>query len=61
MEIRLVDGQRLRGLFAYVQPEGRSRLTDYLNDAPTFLRLLQGDMVALINKRHVAYVEMLSR
>lgn len=61
VEVRLADGQRLRGLFAYVQPEGRSRLTDYLNDAPTFLRLLQGDMVALINKHHVAYVELLSR
>jgi hypothetical protein len=61
VEIHLEDGQRLKGLFAYVQPEGRSRLTDYLNDAPPFLRLLQGDMVALINKRHVAYVEALSR
>lgn len=61
VEICLEDGQRLKGLFAYVQPEERSRLTDYLNDAPPFLRLLQGDMVALVNKRHVAYVEALSR
>ncbi len=61
VEIRLVDGQRLQGLFSYVQPEGRNRLTDFLNDAPPFLRLLQGDMVALVNKRHVAYVEALSR
>jgi hypothetical protein len=61
VELRLVDGQCLKGLFAYVQPEERSRLTDYLNDAPPFLRLLQGDKVALINKRHVAYVELLPR
>jgi hypothetical protein len=61
VEIRLVDGQRLQGLITYVQPEDRSRLTDYLNEAPSFLRLLQGDRVALVNKRHVAYVESLSR
>jgi len=61
VEIRLVDGQKLQGLFTYAQPEGRARLTDYLNDSPPFLRLLQGDQVALVNKRHVAYVEARSR
>jgi hypothetical protein len=61
VEIRLMDGQRLQGLIIYMQPEGRARLNDYLNDAPPFLRLIQGKRVALVNKRHVAYVEPLSR
>jgi hypothetical protein len=61
VEIRLLDGQRLQGLIVYIQPEGRNRLNDYLNDAPPFLRLIQGERVALVNKRHVAYVEPLAR
>jgi hypothetical protein len=61
VEIRLVDGQRLQGLIIYMQPEGRTRLNDYLNDAPQFIRLIQDKRVALVNKRHVAYVEYLPR
>jgi len=61
VEIRLVDGQRLQGLIVYIQPEGRTRLNDYLNDAPQFIRLIQDKRIALVNKRHVAYVELLSR
>ncbi len=60
VEIRLVDGQRMQGLIVYMQPESRTRLNDYLNDAPPFIRLIQGKRVALVNKRHVAYVEPLS-
>jgi hypothetical protein len=61
VEIHLVDGQRLQGLIVYMQPEARTRLNDYLNDAPPFIRLIQGKRVALVNKRHVAYVEPLAR
>jgi hypothetical protein len=61
VEIRLVDGQRLQGLIVYIQPEGRTRLNDYLNDSPPFIRLVQGERVALVNKRYVASVEPLSR
>ncbi len=61
VEVGLVDGQRLQGLIIYMQPESRTRLNDYLNDAPPFLQLIQGKRVALINKRHIAYVETLSR
>jgi len=60
VEIRLVDGQRLQGLIVYMQPEGRARLNDYLNDTPRFLRLIQDKRVALVNKRYVASVEPLS-
>ena len=51
-------GERLSD---YVMPEGRSRLTDYFNQAQPFLRLVQDSQVALVNKLHVAYVETLSR
>jgi len=61
VEIHLVDGQRMQGLIVYVQPESRTRLNDYLNDSPPFIRLIQGKRVALVNKRHIAYVEPLSR
>jgi len=61
VELRLVDGQRLQGLIVYVQPEGRTRLNDYLNDAPPFIRLVQGKRVALVNKRYVSSVDPLSR
>jgi hypothetical protein len=61
VEVRLMDGQKLRGLITYVLPEAHSRLTDYLNNAPPFIPLLEGEQVALINKRHVAYVETLRR
>jgi hypothetical protein len=61
VEVILVDGQQLRGLITYVLPEAHSRLTDYLNSAPPFIPLMEGEQVALINKRHVAYVETLRR
>lgn len=61
VEVRLVDGQRLTGLITYVLPEGRSRLTDYLNDASAYFRLVEAERVALVNKRYVASVESLRR
>ena len=62
VEVRLMDGQKLRGLITYVLPEAHSRLTDYLNhSAPAFFPVLEGERVALVNKRHVAYVETLRR
>jgi hypothetical protein len=61
VEVSLVDGQKLRGLIAYVLPDAHSRLTDFLNSAPPFIPLLEGEKVALINKRHVAFVETLRR
>jgi hypothetical protein len=61
VEVTLVDGQKLRGLITYVLPDAHSRLTDYLNNAPAFFPVLEGERVALVNKRHVAYVETLRR
>ncbi|MBM7116607.1 hypothetical protein [Archangium primigenium] len=63
VEVKLVDGQVLNGIIAYVLPEAHSRLTDYLNSAPPFFPLLEegGQHVVLLNKHHVAYVETLRR
>ncbi|HZH13215.1 MAG TPA: hypothetical protein VE057_02520 [Archangium sp.] len=62
VEVTMMDGQKLRGLITYVLPEAHSRLTDYLNhSAPAFFPVLEGERVALVNKRHVAYVETLRR
>lgn len=61
VEVTLADGLKLRGLITYVLPEAHSRLTDYLNSAPSFFPLLEGEHVVLVNKHHVAYVETLRR
>lgn len=56
VEITLTDGGQLRGTLRFALPPGRTRLLDHLNDAQPFVRLEEGDKVALINKRHIARV-----
>jgi hypothetical protein len=60
VEVTLVDGGRLRGLVTYVLPPERSRVLDYLNEPEPFFRLQQREGVVLVNKRHVAEVEVLA-
>jgi hypothetical protein len=57
--VHLVDGSEVRGLVSYLRP-GAVRLVDFLNEPPPFLRVLQGDAVALVNKRHVARIDLAS-
>jgi len=61
VEVTLLDGTALPGLVSYVRPPDRSRLVDVLNEPSPFLRILQGDLVAYVNKRHVACVALRSR
>lgn len=61
VEVRLTDGTTLAGLFSYVRPSDRTRLVDVLNEPDPFFRLLQGDQVAYVNKRHVACVALPAR
>lgn len=61
VEIVLDDGSRLRGLVSYVLPTERSRLIDFLNEAPLFFRLLEQDQVALVNKKYVARVALIEQ
>jgi hypothetical protein len=61
VEVQLTDGSALGGLISFVRPTERSRLVDFLNEQPPFFRLLLGDEVAYVNKRHVACVALRSR
>jgi len=61
VEITLVDGSCVTGLVAYVAPESRERLIDFLNRPEPFFRLLERDGVALVGRAHVARVALLSR
>ncbi len=61
VEITLTDGTRLSGLVAYVAPQSRERLVDFLNRPEPFLRLLEPGGVALVGRAHVARVALLSR
>ncbi len=61
VEITLTDGARLSGLVAYVAPESRERLVDFLNRPEPFLRLMERDGVALVGRAHVARVALLTR
>ncbi|GAC1347964.1 MAG: hypothetical protein NVS2B9_10910 [Myxococcales bacterium] len=56
VEVTLQDGQSLSGVLSYVRPPERSRIVDFLNDAPGFFPLMVGDRVAFINKRRVTRV-----
>jgi hypothetical protein len=56
VQITLADGTALRGIVQFELPPDRSRLLDYLNDAQPFVRLDEGEKVALVNKRHIARV-----
>lgn len=61
VEVQLNDGSALSGLISYVRPADRTRLVDVLNEPHPFFRLLQGDAVAYVNKRHVSCVALRSR
>jgi len=56
VEVTLTDGTVLRGTMAFVLSDEHSRLLDYLNDSPPFVRLTEPDRLALVNKRHIARV-----
>jgi hypothetical protein len=61
VDVQLTDGTALAGLVSFVRPADRTRLVDVLNEPHPFFRLLQGDQVAYVNKRHVACVALRSR
>lgn len=61
VEVQLTDGTTLAGLVSYVRPPDRTRLVDVLNEPHPFFRLLQGDQVAYVNKRHVSCVALRTR
>ena len=56
VEVVLSSGQVLSGLISYVLPHENCRVVDYLNEPAPFLALVEGQRVALVNKRHVLRV-----
>ena len=61
VRVMLRDGRELVGLVTFVRPDDRARVLDFLNEPPPFFPLLEKDHVALINKHHVARVEVVTR
>lgn len=61
VEVLLQDGTPLHGLVSYLRPSERSRLVDFLNEAPPFFRLIDGSTLVLVNKRHVVRITLVSR
>ena len=58
VEVVLGSGQVLTGVISYVLPHENCRVVDYLNDPAPFLALVEGQRVALVNKRHVQRVAL---
>ena len=60
VEVIVEQGPGLRGVVAYVMPEGQRRLQDVLNLKDQFLILHDGDLVHLVNKRRILRVTAIS-
>ena len=58
VEVVLSNGKALSGLISYVLPNESCRVVDYLNDPAPFLALVEGQRVALVNKRYVLRVTL---
>lgn len=56
LAVTLDNGTRLEGEARYQLPKYRSRVQDFLNKEERFLALLQGGVMLLIHKRHIARV-----
>lgn len=58
VEVVLSNGKALAGLISYVLPHENCRVVDYLNDPAPFVALVEGERVALVNKRYVLRVTL---
>lgn len=56
--VTLLSGWTLRGTIRYSQHPDSSRLVDFLNAAPNFVSLHQGEEIAFLNRRHVASIDL---
>lgn len=59
IRVSLENGAALEGRVAYTMPPERRRLMDFLNAAPRFVPLLDGETVTLINTERVVEVRRL--
>lgn len=60
VEVLLGSGAQLRGFVSYSRPVDHSRLIDFLNEPSPFFRLVEERAIALVNKRHVSRVALLT-
>lgn len=60
VDVTLADGSTVSGTLVYLQPEGRRRLQDFLNEAPTFISVRDGDTAHLVNTQQVVQVRTVS-
>jgi hypothetical protein len=58
VEVLLESGHVLRGVVTYVRPDASCRVVDYLNDPAPFFVVVEGDQIAVVNKRHVHRVTL---
>jgi hypothetical protein len=58
VEVVLAGGKALTGLISYVLPVENCRVVDYLNEPAPFFAVVEGDRVALVNKRYVQRVAL---
>ena len=61
VRVLLKSGAEIQGLLTYTRPDDRARVLDYLNEAAPFFPVQEKDHVTLINKSHVARVELIPR
>jgi hypothetical protein len=62
VEVRLIDGEVVRGVVSYALPPEHSRPVDFLNGRGRFFRLLvSAEHLLLVNKQHVACVTLVTR
>lgn len=63
MEVELVfeNGEQLRGTLAFVQPEARRRLGDFLNDTEPFFPVREGQTVHVVNKARITRARVIGR
>lgn len=57
VRIRFEDAADLAGTVQFVAHPGRSRLADFLNDAPRFFALDEGSSIVLVNRDAAVSVE----
>ena len=60
VELLMEDGTALSGTLVYLQPEGRRRLQDFLNEAPRFIAIRAGDHGHIVNTTRVVQVRTVS-
>ncbi|MFQ5756220.1 MAG: hypothetical protein ACE5H7_09005 [Acidiferrobacterales bacterium] len=60
VRIVLAHGDTVEGWVRYLMPEERTRLLDYLNEAPSFIPVIGEQRVTLVHRRFVQSIQELT-